>query len=64
MEKNLKKIEYICKAHFENGYVKQFNLYDKNSDRLYDSLYELTKWAKKFGAFKIELLIWDNMKSE
>ena len=49
--------KYKCKIYFNEIHYKEFNLYDTISD----SLYELTKWATKFGAKKIELNICENL---
>ena len=49
--------KYICKVYFDEKNYKKFSLFDTISD----SLYELTKWATKFGAIKIELNICENL---
>lgn len=49
--------KYICKVYFDEKNYKKFFLYDSISD----SLYELTKWATKFGVIKIELSICENL---
>lgn len=50
--------KYICKVYFDEKHYKKFYL----SDSISDSLYELTKWATKFGATKVELTICENLQ--
>ena len=51
------KTKYVCKVYFDEKNYKKFTL----SDSISDSLYELTKWATKFGAIKVELTICENL---
>lgn len=51
------KIKYVCKIYFDDKHYKKFTLMDIISD----SLYELTKWATKFGAIRVELTIVENL---
>lgn len=52
--------KYICRVYFDKKNYKKFSLYDSISD----SLYELMKWATKFGAIKVELTIYENLKED
>lgn len=49
--------KYIGRVYFDEKHYKKFTL----SDSISDSLYELTKWATKFGAIKVELTICENL---
>lgn len=50
--------KYLVKVYLnEKKYVK-FTL----NDTITESLYDLVKWSKKFGAKKIQLLILENCK--
>lgn len=56
----MNKIKYLCKIFLnEKKYVK-FSL----NDTISDSLYDLVKWAKKFGAVKVQLIILENCKTK
>ena len=50
-------VKYVCKVYFDDTFYKKIIL----TDSLSDSIYDLARWATKFGAIRVELTIVENL---